>query len=233
MKIQLTLFTILLSIMISAYGQPLKDTVVDFDGNVYHTVKIGSQVWMVENLKVTHYRNGDLIPEVTSDTGWYQLTSGAYCNYDNDTSYAEKYGRLYNRYAVVDSRYLCPLGWHVASVLEWRSLKGFIDFENSVGSDPTETDTIYWEYPTSFAKSKSGFKALLAGCRGTNKVFQDLGNIGYFWSSSAYSGYDFYGVGYGDAWQISKTKDNFETYPYYDNKGFSVRCIKDSIEKEK
>jgi uncharacterized protein (TIGR02145 family) len=233
MKIQLTFFATFLIIMTSVYGQPLKDTIVDFDGNVYHTVKIGSQVWMVENLKATHYRNGDLIPEVTSDTDWYELTSGAYCNYSNDTSYAEIYGRLYNRYAVVDSRYLCPLGWHVASVFEWRTLIRFIDYENFVGGNPRETDTIYWEYPTSYAKSESGFKALLTGCRGSNKTFQDMGNIGYWWSSSEYSGSDYYSTGLGDAWQISKTEDNFETYGYYDDRGFSVRCIKDSIEKEK
>ncbi|MFA6128513.1 MAG: FISUMP domain-containing protein [Bacteroidales bacterium] len=93
MKNQIILFTIFFMITATTYGQRLKGTVVDIvDGNVYHTVKIGTQVWMVENLKVTHYSNGDAIPNVLDSIKWSKLTSGAYCNYKNDTNIAITYG---------------------------------------------------------------------------------------------------------------------------------------------
>src|ERR1035438_10084307 len=78
-------------------------TVTDIDGNVYHTVTIGTQVWMVENLKVTHYRNGDAIPYVTDNTAWQSLSTGAFCWYNNDAAtYKATYGALYNFYTVAD-----------------------------------------------------------------------------------------------------------------------------------
>ncbi len=86
---------------------------MDVDGNVYKTVKIGNQWWMAENLKISHYRNGDEIPNVTDDEEWFNLTSGAYCNYKNDTANVALYGKLYNWYSVVDNRILAPEGWHV------------------------------------------------------------------------------------------------------------------------
>ena len=90
-------------------------TVTDIDGNIYQTVKIGNQWWMAENLKVTHYRNGEAIPNVTDNATWTGLTTGAYCEYNNDVNNVATYGRLYNWYAVDDSRNIAPAGWHVAS----------------------------------------------------------------------------------------------------------------------
>ncbi len=87
-----------------------KNGVVDIDGNAYNTVKIGNQWWMAENLKVTHYRNGNPIPNVTDDTEWSNLTTGAYCSYDNNDSNINTYGLLYNWYSVDDSRGLAPAG---------------------------------------------------------------------------------------------------------------------------
>jgi uncharacterized protein (TIGR02145 family) len=89
-------------------------TVTDIDGNVYQTVTIGNQIWMAENLKVTHYRNGDEIPNVTVQEDWKNLTTGAYCNYNN----VAVYGRLYNWLAVNDNRNIAPAGWHVPSDAE-------------------------------------------------------------------------------------------------------------------
>src|SRR5665647_3505570 len=89
------------------YNAALIGTVTDIDGNVYHTVKIGQQDWMVENLKTTKYRNGDTIPNVTNEIGWY-ITTGAQCNYNNDEVLGNKYGRLYNWYAVKDNRNIAP-----------------------------------------------------------------------------------------------------------------------------
>ncbi|MDP6908138.1 MAG: FISUMP domain-containing protein, partial [Flavobacteriales bacterium] len=85
-------------------------TVTDIDGNTYDVVQIGSQCWMAENLKTTHYRDGSLIPVVTDNTAWGNLVSGAYCHYDNDNAHDNTYGKLYNWYAVMDTRGLCPEG---------------------------------------------------------------------------------------------------------------------------
>jgi hypothetical protein len=86
-------------------------TVIDYDGNIYFVVEIGGQCWMAENLKVTHYRNGDPIPNVTDNAEWEGLSTGGYCDYYNNPNYAPIYGRLYNWYAVDDSRNIAPAGW--------------------------------------------------------------------------------------------------------------------------
>lgn len=88
-------------------------TVTDIDGNVYQTIKIGNQWWMAKNLKVTHYRNGEAIPNITNDSEWINLSTGAYCAYNNDNGNIATYGLLYNWYTVVDSRNIAPSGWHV------------------------------------------------------------------------------------------------------------------------
>src|SRR5665647_3709784 len=108
-------------------------TVTDIDGNVYHTVTIGTQVWMVENLKTTKYRNGDPIPNVTDNIAWGALTTGAYCNYNNDTNNSITYGRLYNWYAA-NNRNIAPSGWHVPTVAEWTILITYVGGK-SVGGD--------------------------------------------------------------------------------------------------
>lgn len=97
-------------------------TVTDIDGNVYRTVKIGSQWWMAENLKVTHYRNDDAIPNITDNTEWSTHTTGAYCCYNNAPDSAATWGGLYNWHAATDGRNLAPAGWHVPSDAEWQTL---------------------------------------------------------------------------------------------------------------
>jgi len=108
---------------IGEWVYPLSGTVTDIDGNVYQTIKIGDQWWMAENLKVTHYRNSDPIPHVTDGGTWSYLFTGAYCEYDNNPANVAIYGRLYNWYAVGDSRNIAPEGWHVPSDDEWKQLE--------------------------------------------------------------------------------------------------------------
>jgi uncharacterized protein (TIGR02145 family) len=101
----------------------IKDVVADIDGNIYNTVSIGNQLWFQENLKVTKYRNGDAIPNVTDLPAWSDLTSGAYCNYDNSASNGDLYGRLYNAYSTADNRNLCPADWRIPTEYDWIVLK--------------------------------------------------------------------------------------------------------------
>ncbi len=97
-------------------------TVIDVDGNTYKTVKIGFQWWMAENLLVAHFRNGEVIPEILGNSNWLSSTTGARCTYENDSKNDSIYGKLYNFYAIADSRNLCPVGWHVPANSEWDAL---------------------------------------------------------------------------------------------------------------
>lgn len=101
-------------------------TMTDQDGNTYKTITIGSQTWMAENLRVTHFRNGDPIPNVTDNDTWHNLTSSAYCWYNNDISNKDIYGALYNWYAVTDSRNIAPAGWHVPTSDDMQELVDYL-----------------------------------------------------------------------------------------------------------
>jgi uncharacterized protein (TIGR02145 family) len=117
-------------------------TVTDIDGNVYQTVTLGGQVWMAENLKVTRYRNGDPIPCVNDASAWSGLSTGAYCHYNNDFNNAAIYGRLYNWYAVSDSRNIAPGGWHVPTDTEWQTLVDLLGGSSVAGGKMKTTGTI-------------------------------------------------------------------------------------------
>jgi len=214
---------------------PDNTTLTDIDGNIYQTVTIGSQVWMMENLKVTHYRNGDPIPNVIDLGEWAGLSTGAYCNYDNDTTIASIYGRLYNWYAIDDGRNIAPEGWHVATEEEWQQL------EVSIGISPVtadslgrhgideggklkEADTTHWLSPNTGATNESGFTALPGGCRDVSADFLALYECSFFWSSEECDGTLLDRALYRTMWYD-------ESYiccdPYYKESGFSVRCVRD------
>lgn len=101
-------------------------TITDIEGNTYNTVQIGDQCWMKENLKTTTYKNGTPIPQVTDSIEWAETSIGAYTWYDNESSWKDKYGALYNWFTVVDPNGLCPEGWHVPTQDEWTALLTFI-----------------------------------------------------------------------------------------------------------
>ena len=161
-----------------------KDTVVDIEGNIYKTVKIGHQIWMTENLKVTHYRNGNPIPNLTDEYEWCSTEEGAYCNYDNDKNNVETYGRLYNGSAVDDKRGLAPKGWHIPTDAEFKIL------ETELGLNESEIDN------TGFRGVNEGSK--LAGNVNNNLWFSgdlvndsEIGNSGFNASiPSGFRGYD-------------------------------------------
>lgn len=193
-------------------------TVIDIDGNVYHTVTIGTQVWMVENLKTTRFRNGDTIPNIIFDSIWANLTTAAYCKYKNNDSMANIYGLLYNWYAVGDIRNIAPLGYHVASDAEWTTLTTYLGGENIAGCKLREADTIHWLSPNIGATDEKGFTALPGSYRYYSGIFQTTGIIGTWWCANDNSS-DY-------AW------DRFMQY-YVERRGdhkqagLSVRCVKD------
>ena len=198
-------------------------TVTDIDGNIYNTVVIGKQVWMVENLKTTRYRNGDPIENITDSTQWNQyLATGAYCNYKNDESYADTYGRLYNWYAVNDNRKIAPVGWHVPSYTECLALIDFLGGYTVAGGKLKESSTIHWASPNTGATNEAGFTALPSGQReGFYGTFEWITIYFYSWSSTEVSS--------SNAW-FMLLGSNFENMAIgiYDKIfGYSVRCIKD------
>ena len=112
----------------------------DIDGNIYKTVQIGNQIWMAENLRVSRYRNGDLIPNVTDNEKWGEFETGAWCNYDNNPNLNSEYGKLYNWYAVADSRNIAPAGWHVPTDAEWTFAAAERFAEDALGEDADDTN---------------------------------------------------------------------------------------------
>jgi len=199
----------------------INETITDIDGNVYKTVKIGTQVWMAENLKVTHYRNGAPIPNVTDNTAWSNLTTGAYCNSDNSPDNAVVYGRLYNWYAVTDSRNLAPIGWHVPSDAEWQTLINYLGGDDVAGGKIKEAGTTHWSSPNTGATNESGFTALPGGYRGYYGYFYLLGDYATFWSSAE--------DGSSHAWYRRLHYDTATVDRVPDGKqyGFSVRLVRD------
>ena len=198
--------------------------VTDIDGNVYSTVQIGSQIWMSENLKVTHYRNGDAIPEVTDNSTWVGLNTGAWCNYNNNTGNGTIYGHLYNWYAVDDPRGIAPEGWHIPSDNEWQTLVDYLGGSSVAGGKMKETGTTHWNWPNTGATNESGFKALPGSYRSPNDGnFYSIGYLADFWSSSEYSNYDVW------VWDRrmfhNSTEVARETMPK--DGGLPIRCVKD------
>jgi len=197
------------------------NTVIDIDGNVYQTITIGTQVWMAENLKVTHYRNGNAIPYVPDAGTWTNLTTGAYCNYNNDVNNVAVYGRLYNWYAVSDSRNIAPFGWHVPSDAEWDTLVVYLGGYTVAGGKMKEAGFAHWNSPNTGATNESGFSALPGGYRYSNGSYDYVGYGAILWSSTEYGSYSAWnrhldcrssGVGRVDSSMRS---------------GFSVRCVRD------
>jgi len=194
-------------------------TVKDIDGNVYHTVTIGTQTWMVENLKTTHYRNGNPILNVEGDTAWTVASTPAFCWYNYDSAYGNVYGALYNWYAV-NTGILCPTGWHVPSQAEWTTLITYLGGEDIACDKLKEAGQSHWYYNTT-ATNESGFTALPGSCRTLFGGFNGVGNNAYWWSSTEFVT--------SNAWYVYLTNKINLFCSFDDNMRMcnSVRCIKD------
>jgi uncharacterized protein (TIGR02145 family) len=196
-------------------------TVTDIDSNIYITVKIGDQWWMAENLRVTHYRNGNAIPNVTDSSDWSGLYAGAYCEYDNNPANAATYGRLYNWYSIYLSGIIAPEGWHVPSDAEWRTLANYLGNDTTAGGKLKEAGTAHWSSPNTGATNETRFTALPAGVRLDYGSFLDIHSGTAFWSvtQNADHGAFYRSLNYNNAEFIR----NFR--PLRD--GVSIRCVKD------
>ena len=208
-------------------GQPCPgvSTVTDIDGNVYQGIQIGTQCWTQSNLKVSKYRNGDSIPTGLSNSDWHNTTSGAYAIYNNDPVNDGLYGKLYNHYAVTDSRGLCPTGWHVPSDWEWTFLEnhlgGSIVAGGALKSTSTQPTPGGWASPNVGATNSSLFTALPGGLRGGDGGFGFMASHGYWWSSSVLSGSNaLYRYLYIPTSSVGR-------YDFERTFGFSVRCLRD------
>ena len=184
------------------------------------TIKIGNQEWMLENLNVTIFRNGEKIQEAGSIVEFKKAgieKKPVWCVYNNDPNKGEKYGKLYNWYAVNDPRGLAPKGFHVPNEAEWTILTTYLG--DTPGSELKSTSD--WSYPNTGATNSSGFAGLPGGYRGLDGKFYEVGERGSWWSSSVHNAthawgrelyYDLREVGQGNMQK---------------NSGWSVRCIKD------
>ena len=213
-------------------AEPDCGTVTDIDGNVYQTVTIGTQVWMMENLKVTHYRNGDPIPHVTDNGEWESLSEGACWEYDNEVHNVPTHGRLYNWFAVNDSRNICPEGWHVPTDEEWKQLEMYLGMSQSEadatvwrgtdeGGKLKEAGYAHWFFPNTGATNESGFTASANSNRYYDGTFINMRYSAHYWSLSA--------SGSLSAWYRYLGYNNSEVGRNSHNKncGFTVRCVKD------
>ena len=204
-------------------AEPICDGVIDISGNIYESVTIGSQVWMAENLKVTHYRNGDPIYEVDplSPGEWSGLSTGAFIEFDNySPDYIDNYGLLYNWYAVDDSRNIAPEGWHVPTLAEWQTLIDYLGGSSVAGGKLKEEGTTFWAPPNSGATNESRFTGRPAGVCYAG-AYQDIRNCAYFWSATETDFMEgrYTLLQFSSAATVSSTRDK--------NAGMSIRCIKD------
>ena len=193
-------------------------------------VTIGTQTWTTKNLDVTTYSDGTLIPEVQDPTAWANLTTGAWCYYNNTTANGTTYGKFYNWYAVAGihdtdpntpNKKLAPTGFHIPSDAEWTTLTTYLGGESIAGGKMKATGTSLWTSPNTDATNFSGFTGLPGGYRESSGTFDNIGNFGFWWSSTEY--YTTY------AWYRTLYYNyGYATRFNYDKKsGFSVRCLRD------
>jgi uncharacterized protein (TIGR02145 family) len=212
-------------------------TVTDINGNIYHTLTIGNQVWMLENLKTTKYNDNTDISNVTDNAAWSALTTPGYCWYNNEAANKDSYGALYNWYAI-NSGKLCPAGWHVPTKEDFMTLEVYL-ISNGYNYNSSASDNKYalaiasstgWlsnpevgavgNTDFSAKRNASGFTALPGGYRPPS-YFMQIREVGYFWSSTPNDN--------STAWAIFLHYYQSSVVSYFSGKnyGFSVRCIKD------
>jgi len=197
---------------------------VNYDGYTYSTIVLGNgQEWMAENLRTNVYSNGDPIPNVIDNTQWENLTTGAWVHYNNNISFENPYGKLYNWYAVSDPRNLCPIGWHVPTSSDWVVLTNYFGGYLMAGGKMKSTGTQYWLSPNTGATNESGFSGLPGGERDGVGSFGEIGEVGYWWHSTEHITYT------PDAYINDLRFSIVSSGDFHFSKelGLSVRCLRD------
>ena len=199
-------------------------SITDIDGNKYATIQIGTQTWMAENLRTTKYNDGTAIPNVTDNTAWQNLTTGAYSVYNFSPENETTYGKLYNGYAVSTGK-LCPKGWHIPTDAEWTQLETYLGSNaglkmKSIGNS-TDGTGLWGKYTNTEGTNTSGFSGLPGGGRNGDGTYASMGSLGFWWSSTEYNTYG--------AWYRSLSYSSSNVNRYYSGKksGFSCRCARD------
>ena len=196
----------------------------DVDGNTYKSVIIGEQEWFAENLKTSKYNDGTSIPNITDNTAWSNLSTGAWCNYDNDNQYDSIYGKLYNWYAVETGK-LCPTGWHVPTDAEWTVLSDYLSSNGHNGTEGTALKaTSGWngyEGVSGNGTDDYGWNGLPGGARISDDYFVGIDSGGIWWSSVK--------LDTDSAYFRSLYHEHGDVYRSYEDKknGFSDRCLRD------
>jgi uncharacterized protein (TIGR02145 family) len=195
-------------------------TLIDQEGNTYKTIVIGSQKWMAENLKTSTYRNGDAILTLNASQ-WNSTNSGAWLYYNNDISNQCPYGKIYNWYTVIDSRNVCPNGWHVPSLQEWNTLINALGGEMVAGGKLKSTGLDHWSLFNEQATNESGFSCLPGGISSSEANTFFLGENAYFWTTSVVNAFVVSGI------RMNSTDGSVSEIQNPRTEGMSIRCIED------
>ncbi len=193
------------------------ETIKDIDGNIYHTVTIGKQVWMVENLKTTKYLNGDTI--IKSNSSWFNINKGAYSEYDINLYNRFDYGYIYNGYVLVDKRNICPIGWHVSTESDWDTLIQFLGGKEIAGGKLKELGYKHWLSPNTSANNSFGFNALPGGTKTPTGSNYNNGKEGRWCGFNGNINSPIFQLNY-DSSSVNKI------IGFTGQNGFSIRCVK-------
>lgn len=208
------------TLTIDRVGNTTPTSVTDIDGNVYSIVKIGEQNWINSNLKVTKFNNGEAIPNISVNSLWVTADYGSFCYYENDKTPSTVYGNLYNWYAIIDGRGLCPFGWHVPSKSDFMKLN---DYLKNIGVlSGALKATTNWQTPNIAAVNFAGFNSMPGGKRWHNSGdFEFIDAAAFYWTSSSND------ISSAFYYAFSKDYDVARISTFMRNDGFSCRCIKD------
>lgn len=198
---------------------PDPTSVTDIDGNVYGVIRIGTQLWTVENLRTTRYKDGGLIPTGLGNTDWRATTTGAYAIYDDDNANNTTYGKLYNWYSVNTAK-LAPEGWHVPSRAEWDVLVNYLGGSSTAGGKMKSTSSL-WMAPNLDATNNSKFTALPSGYKSNSGNYDLEGQSAYWWASSERN------TSQGDYLRLANDLAGAASNGATKQFGYAVRCIKD------